>query len=253
MLLRYIAISLFILYGSAFSVFAQDTYTSMITDEMEMLPPKPKRFYWSNGVDGALFQTSLLSRPGRSNVISTLRFSYFFNFGLHLNYDKNDRFGLFTGLGIRNLGFIDKVKDSTIKHRVYAIDIPLGIKIGNLNKRNFALLGGGINLPFNYKEKGFISRSHKEKMNEWFSGRTPFVMPYVFIGHSFNPGTVVRLQYYPGNFMNPSYSFSNGINTFYPYAGYDVHLMMISLGIDLHYKNTSLKGIKEKGIVKRIM
>jgi hypothetical protein len=254
MLLRHLAISLFVLNCIVpRALKAQDTDTSMISEFDEMSAKKPNKFYWSNGMEGGIFQTSLLTRPGKTNALSTLRFTYFLNFGVNINYDYDGHMGLYSGIAIKNIGFIDKIKDSTIKHRVYALGIPLGIRIGDLQKRKFIHFGGGIDFALNYREKGFIKRNNKEKTSEWFSGRTRLLMPYVFAGMSFDPGITFKLQYYPGNFMNPSYSFNNGITTYYPYAGYNVHLLLLTLGFDIHFSAISKTAKEKKGVLKRIM
>lgn len=199
--------------------------------------PKPiKKFYVSNALDAAIFSTSSLTKGGRGKL-STLRFSYFLNFGFNFNYDFNKHIGVYTGLGIKNIGFIDKIADSTIKRRVYTIGAPIGIKFGNLKKRNYGFIGGGVDLPFNYREKGFVKRNKKEKFNEWFSDRTPLVMPYVFAGMSIDPGIAFKVQYYPGNFMNTSFAEYPGTSVLpvYPYAGYNVNLVMLSIGFDIRY------------------
>jgi hypothetical protein len=130
------------------------------------------------------------------------------------------------------MGFIDKYGDSTVKRRVYSLGIPLGIKLGDLRNRNFAIAGGGVDVPFNYRETGFVHRGEKAKFNEWFSDRTPPVMPFVFAGYSFNPGFTLKLQYYPGNFFNQDFTENMGVK---PYTNYDVHLLLLSIGIDIHY------------------
>lgn len=207
--------------------------------EVELIDVKPrpvKKFYMSNALDAAIFSTSSLQKGGRSKL-STLRFSYFLNFGFNFNYDFSKHFGVYTGLGIKNIGFIDKIADSTIKRRVYAVGAPIGIKFGNLKKRKYGFIGGGVDVPVNYREKGYVKRGNKEKFNEWFSDRTPLVMPYVFAGVSIDPGIAFKIQYYPGNFMNSSFAEYPGTSALpvYPYAGYKVNLVMLSIGFDIRY------------------
>src|SRR5690606_23453577 len=103
---------------------------------------------------------------------------------------------------------------------------------------NFFMLGGGVDFPFNYKEKGFVKRSDKTKFNEWFSQRTPAVLPYVFVGAHFHPGLSVKLQYYPGNYLNPDFKDSDGL---YPYKDYKVNLILATVGIDINFRPKELK------------
>ncbi|MFN4246564.1 MAG: hypothetical protein ACK4EY_02510 [Flavipsychrobacter sp.] len=207
--------------------------------EVELIDVKPrpvKKFYMSNALDAAIFSSSSLQKAGRSKL-STLRFSYILNFGFNFNYDFNKHFGVYTGIGIKNIGFIDKIADSTIKRRVYTIGAPIGIKFGNLKKRTYGFIGGGVDVPFNYREKGFVKRGKKDKFNEWFSDRTPLIMPYVFAGVSLDPGIAFKVQYYPSNFMNTSFAEYPGTSALpvYPYAGYNVNLIMLSIGFDIRY------------------
>ncbi len=209
-------------------------------DQQERIDIKPrpaKKFYSSNALDACIFSTSTLQKPG-VNKLSTLRFSYMLNFGFNFNYDFNKHIGILTGIGIKNIGFIDKIGDSTIKRRVYTIGAPVGIKFGNLKKRTYGFIGGGVDVPFNYREKGFIKRGKKDKFNEWFSDRTALIMPYVFAGISLDPGIAFKIQYYPTNFMNTDFTeTSSGVLPVItkPYAGYNVNLILVSIGFDIRY------------------
>jgi hypothetical protein len=222
---------------------------------MMMQPPPVKKFYLSSGLDAGIFSVSRVSaNSGASYDLSRLRFSYVLNFGMHANYDFSSHFGAFTGLGIKNIGFIEKVpaigKDVTVKRRVYTIGAPIGLKFGNLQKKTYGFIGGGVDVPFNYKEKRFTSRSNKTKFNEWFSDRTPVVMPYVFAGMSLKPGMTLKLQYYPGNFFNTDYSEQvagfPGPITVKPYATSEVNMMQLTLGMDMRYSKKHNKAVREK-------
>jgi len=206
----------------------------------------PKKFYASSCFDGALITTAFHVgafplNAGTPTTVGTARFTYFFNNGININYDFNSTIGIFTGLGIKNIGFIEKIKpiDSTIKRRVYSLGVPVGIKIGSLKKKTYAFLGGGVDIPVNYREKGFVNKGSKDKFNEWFSDRTPSYMAYGFAGISFKPGMYFKVQYYPGNFMNAGYTqnvTTNGVTVVtQPYARYDIELLMFSIGFDIRY------------------
>lgn len=202
----------------------------------DKMPPPMHRWYSGNSFDGGIFSTAIFQKPGQDRYLSSsIRFSLI-NIGYNFNYDFDEHFGVFTGLGIKNLGFIEKEGDSTVKRRVYTLGIPLGFKIGNLQKRHYFFIGGGIDAPFNYREKGFVNRRDKQKFNEWFSKRTPDFMPYLFAGFGFGSGTTLKVQYYPGNFFNQEYEETNDGATTHPYRGYEAHLLCLTFGLDLHYK-----------------
>ncbi len=80
-------------------------------------------------------------------------FSPFFNLSDYINVDLSDKTGLFSGLAIRNVGFIyDVDKNARIKARTYNLGIPFGVKIGQLDKA-FIYAGYEIEFPINYKKK----------------------------------------------------------------------------------------------------
>lgn len=204
----------------------------------EPLPPAP-RGYWGSGLDGAIFSTSFYKDAATPDAkLTTLRFTYVVNFGMNYNYDFTEHVGAFIGVGIKNIGLINKYGDSTVKRRVYTIGVPVGVKFGNLRNRNFGFLGAGFDVPFNYREKGFVSRKNKTKFSEWFSDRTPQFMPYVFAGLSLDPGVTLKFQFYPNNFFNQDFTTKNEISglDYKPYKDMEAQLFLVSLGFDIHYK-----------------
>ena len=195
-----------------------------------------QKMYTSNSFDGGIFSTALISHNG-ANSMGTLRFSYILNGGVSLHYNFDKHIGVFTGFDVKNIGFIEKFGDLTVKRRTYNIGIPVGLKFGNMaHKGHYGFIGGGVDAPINYKEKQFTSRSHKAKFNEWFSPRTPAAMPYLFAGARLRKGLTLKVQYYPGNFLNPNYKDKTGVE---PYSGYDVNILYFSVGY-------TAPGIKKK-------
>lgn len=222
-----------LLTGVCTSTCAQpkpDTVSKLLVDASTT-----RKLYAGNGLDFAMLSTAFVSRGGNTEL-TVPRFTAVVNFGFSLHYDVSNKFGLLSGVGLRNMGFIEKQGDRTYKHRVYSLGIPLGIKFGDLRNRNFAFGGAGVDFPFHYKEKTFVSRSNKTKQSEWFGAQTPRVLPFFFLGHSWDPGITIKLQYYPTNFVNEDYRFVSSTGTAQtPFAGYKVHLLLLSLGIDIHY------------------
>lgn len=195
-----------------------------------------KKLYISTGAEGFILSTTLQQKSGEAINLSTPRFTGLVNIGLNLNYDFTKRVGVYAGLDIKNIGFIEKYDnpDSTVKRRVYTFGIPVALKLGDVKYGSYLLIGGGVDFPFNYREKGFKERGNKVKFNEWFSERTPRVMPYFFVGVHLRPLLAFKLQYYPLNFMsNYGYIDANGLHT--PYDGYDVKLLMLTAGFDIPY------------------
>ena len=134
-----------------------------------------------------------------------IRYSTFFHFGEQFHVNLGKSIGLYTGIGVRNIGMINRLNDTIkVKQRVYALGIPVGIKLGDMHKRVYAALGAELELFFNYKQKTFLGsgRGEKvEKFNEWFSDRTPLLNPSLFVEFNFKKGTYIKLRYYPMNFL----------------------------------------------------
>lgn len=214
---------------SAFSVSAK--MPTADTAGMRKAAPPLQRFYIGGIMDGAIFSTASGTSPDNTKI-STVRFTYGFNIGATFNWNLGRHFGVYTGLDLKNIGFIEKESDVTTKRRTYNLGVPVGIKIGNMSpKRMYVFFGGGADAPINYKEKTFTVRNEKTKYNEWFSKATPAIMPYVFAGIGLPHGMTLKAQYYPNNYLNPDYVYKGAkVNT-----GYDVQLMLFSLGFYINY------------------
>ncbi len=199
--------------------------------------PHVRKFFIGTALDAGIFSLATIQRDytnalgapiGSTTSYSTLRFSYILNFGLTFNFNFGRHFGVYTGVDLKNIGFIEKLSGGeTQKQRTYNIGAPIGIKIGNMaDKREYLFFGGGVDAPFNYKEKRFVIRSQKTKFNEWFSDATPSIMPYVFAGFAIPHGISFKFQYYPNNYINPDYYRAG----FIPNEATTVHLMLLSIG-----------------------
>ena len=141
-------------------------------------------------------------REGNQPVI---RFSSFFHVGEQFHVNLGKLFGLYTGLGVRNIGMINAFRGNNlpikIKQRVYSLGIPAGIKIGDMQKRLYLSLGTELELFFNYKQKTFVGGRKVEKFNEWFSDRTPLLNPSFFVEINFKKFAYIKLRSYPLNFL----------------------------------------------------
>ena len=196
------------------------------------------KFYVASAADMGIFSTAFIKSNDGVNTekyMGTLRFTYFFNFGFSFNYDFNKHVGVYAGIDIKNVGYIDHFDGITVKRRTYNIGVPLAIKLGNIKDKSYFFAGGGLDVPINFKEKAFTSRGHKlEKYNEWFSDATPHIMPYVFLGYSMAPGVTYKLQYYPNNYLNEDYVKDGG----QPFSGTTVNLLMFSIGFNVPYSKS---------------
>ena len=231
---------LFFLSILAFWLISSTTHARIFisdTAQNKKLQKPFRKFFVGNDLDGAIVSSAFIKKTismqsppvtNTTNSMGIARLSAFLNTGLTFNWNPARYFGIFTGLDIKNIGFIEKnAGGETVKRRSYNLGVPLGIKIGNMvDKKPYIFLGGGADAPFNYREKTFVIRDQKAKFSEWFSSRTPALMPYMFAGASVYKGFTIKFQYYPGNFLNAGFT----TNRLQPYADYNVNIFFASIG-----------------------
>jgi hypothetical protein len=170
---------------------------------------------------------------------STLRWAPVFNIQSMLNKDLSSHVGLFTGIAVRNVGYIyDNYTDPSNdvvykkKFRSYNIGIPVGIKIGNLDKM-FIYGGYEVEFPFLYKEKTFDGGDKIDKITGWFSNREEPIQHGFLVGIQFPYGMNVKFKYYLSEFHNQDYIDGAGNK---PYAGLKSQVFYFSLSY-LMFKN----------------
>jgi len=193
--------------------------------------------YWTTGGE-LIFSFANVDQHGNS-LSSTMRFSPVVNLQAMLNKDVNKNFGLFTGLALRNVGYITKdyidPADSLNykkKFRSYNLGIPLGFKVGNLEKI-FFYAGYEIELAMSYKEKTYISGDKTDKITGWFSDRQEIFQHGFLAGVQFPYGTNLKFKYYLSEFHNQDFTDNAGIK---PYGGLKANIFYISLNFFL-FKN----------------
>ena len=160
---------------------------------------------------------------GGLDVNSNIRFTLFFHTQHHINLDIGNNIGLFTGFGIRNIGFItedlyqnmgfldidnthiDYNKNTKIKRRSYSMGFPIGLKLGSLSKHFFLFGGYEWEWMFHYKQKLFID-GEKFKFSEWTSDRVNPWVPSFFGGIQFPQGFRLKFKYYLDDFLNPGFT-----------------------------------------------
>jgi hypothetical protein len=177
-----------------------------------------------------------------SNPNSTLRWAPVINIQSMLNKDLSKKFGVFTGLAVRNVGYIyDHYYDPAEevyykkKFRSYNLGVPVGIKIGNLNG---AFLYGGyeIELPFLYKEKTFDAGGKIAKTTGFFSSRENLFQHGFLVGIEFPYGINLKFKYYLSEFHNQDFQQDTPNGVVYPYKGLESHIFYFSLSSYL-FKN----------------
>ncbi|MDP3463862.1 MAG: hypothetical protein Q8S18_13800 [Bacteroidales bacterium] len=167
-----------------------------------------------------------------------MRFSPVFNFQNLLNYDVYEYVGIFTGLNLRNIGFIYDEPNTNIrkKYRSYNIGVPIGIKFGNMSG-GFLYGGYEIEFPINYKEKTFENEKKTDKFNVWFSNRQPAYYHTVQVGIQFKGGTNLKFKYYLTGFFNKKFKETINSAEIKPFENFDVNVFYVSLNYNL-FKNS---------------
>ena len=195
--------------------------------------------YITSGME-IIFSEATINDTQNPDASSTLRFAPIISGQSMLNIDMSEKFGLFTGLAYRNVGYIydsyttrDPQAEITTpikkKFRTYNIGIPVGIKLGNLN--NLFFYGGyEIEFPFVYKEKTFNTADEKEQTDVyWFSNRSENIQQSWLVGVQLPYGMNIKFKYYFTEFHNQNFE-ANGVK---PYAGLNSKIWYISLTANL--------------------
>ncbi len=193
-------------------------------------PSAQKKAYTTSGGE-IIFSWAEASQGGFDADVIT-RFSPVLNIQIQAHRDFGSQFGLFSGVNIRNVGYIwddPTAVNTRYKARSYTLGIPLALKLGKMN--GFFLFGGyEIEFPFNYKEKKFVNEDKVEKNTSWFSNKTPTLYNTFFAGIQTPFGTQIKFKYYVTNFFNKGYTAqdSNG-NSYHPYESLEANVFYVSL------------------------
>lgn len=161
------------------------------------------------------------ANPDDEILNSPLRFTMFFHLGYNLHIDFSDKFGVYSGLGIRNVGMInnerlkdedDVIQDYKFVRRSYNLGIPFAFKLGSFENNTYLYFGGELELQFAFKQKYWDSHDRsgsKTKYDEWFGDQTNTLLPSAFVGIQFPYGMNVRFKYYLDDFLNHDYKNPN--------------------------------------------
>jgi len=156
-----------------------------------------------------LFQLSE-TELGGVDVQDQMRFTLFPHFGEYWHMDFGNSFGLYTGMVMRNVGFIydENVPLQKTIRRSLNIGVPMALKFGSF-KHHFYLYGGGeYELLFHYKAKRWDNHDRdgtKRTQKEWFSDKTKRFVPSAFVGAQLPGGFNVKVKYYLDDFLNLDY------------------------------------------------
>ena len=207
---------------------------------MAMTASGQSKTYATSGLE-VIFSFADIEQGGVSQS-STLRFAPVFNLSSMLNRDVTDRFGLFTGLAVRNVGYIfdnydDFAENATYKKkfRSYNLGVPVGIKIGDLD-RMFLYAGYEVEVAFLYKEKTFEGGDKIDKITGWFSDRQDIFQHGFLVGVQLPKGANLKFKYYLSDFHNQDFVDGAGHK---PYEGLNSQVFYFSLNMMI-FRNTEI-------------
>jgi len=176
-----------------------------------------------------LFQSGTIEKSG-ADVNTNLRFTLFFHLGEYVHFDMGNYVGLYTGVGVRNVGFITDEGGIKTKYRSYMLGAPLALKLGSFKDRFYVYGGGEYEWMFTFKQKTFVD-DQKIKYSEWFSNRTPDFIPSVFAGIQFPYGFNVKFKYYLKDFLNHDYQGSGDYDDYTVFTKTQVWYISVSFQI----------------------
>jgi hypothetical protein len=157
-----------------------------------------------------LFQFANVEIESSSVTNTPPRLTLFFHWGQYYHFDVADHLGFYTGLALRNVGFIydDNTPRKTVR-RAYTLGVPLALKLGAIKDHLYIFGGGEYEMLFHYKGKRWFNdnrKGSKVKDTEWFSNKTELFVPSVFAGIQFPKGFNIKFKYYLGDFLNLDYT-----------------------------------------------
>jgi hypothetical protein len=224
-----------------FSIF----FSTIILTTNLQAQESTKKGYWKSGgelifsggdVGRSVIQKESTSEFDELESDMVVRFSAFFHLQSQFHYDFSESVGIYTGIGIRNIGWINKFSGSStlghsfrMKQRSYALGVPLALKLGQVSDGFYIAIGGEAELFFAYKQKVFVN-DQKLKSSEWFSDKVNLFNGSVFIDIVGKEGGYIRFKYYLTDFLaDDKQSFSFGENKYLLYFEKS-QLFSISIG-----------------------
>jgi hypothetical protein len=147
---------------------------------------------------------------GFSPNTNGLRFSWFFNMSQNYKHNFGKNVQLSTGVSLKNLGTIntDSVGGVKIRSvaRYYTIGVPIALRFGDIEKRKWFGLDGGLDVPINRKFKAWqvgkkgSTKGKTDIADTWDRSNYNPIAPYV--GASFCVNRIgVKYSYYLNPFM----------------------------------------------------
>jgi hypothetical protein len=213
-------------------IFLYVAITTVLAVAQGNIDQKSKPYVTTGGE--LIFSLAHLS-INQSEQSTPLRFSPVFNAQMWIHVDQDERFGVFSGVTLRNVGFIYDLPGTNIrkKARSYNVGIPFAFKVGDMNG-TFVYAGYEAELAFNYKEKTFEDGDKKDKFNRWFSDRMNLFQHGFFVGVQLPHDTNIKFKYYLSKFYNSNFAETDASGAVvHPYENIDANVFYFALTVML--------------------
>lgn len=197
------------------------------------------------------FTDAFKSQNPQAQISDTpVRFTTFYHVTQLWHLDFGENIGMYTGLGIRNVGMIsnemlntgasgmEAVQPYKIIRRLYTGGIPLAMKLGAFDQNLYVYGGGEIEFGIHYKEKYWNSHDRsgsKTKTKAWFASQTNNILPSVFAGVQLPGGANVKFRYYLTDFLNHNYTDTNPVSDLTRYKSSQLWYVSLSWNINTAY------------------
>lgn len=224
-------------------------FVTLNTNAQKIYPITSGEMIFSNGT--IEFTDEYLAQYPEAQASGVpLRFTAFFHLSQYWHFDFTGSFGLYTGLGIRNVGIIsdeilyngspgiESYQPYKIIRRLYTGGIPLALKLGSFKDNLYFFGGGEVEFGIHYKEKYWNSHSRdgsKTKYTAWFSNQYQPVLPSAIVGVQFPGGVNLKFKYYLNDFLNHDYKNQNFVSDLTRYKTSQVWYISLSWQFNTAY------------------
>lgn len=232
----------------------RDTY---LTSEREII------FSWGD----LKFSDAYAQANPEAKILATpTRFTCVFHYGQLAHLDLNNFVGLYSGILLRNVGFISNevlpdpenvgsTFDAKVIRRTYNLGVPIAMKVGSFKDNFHIYFGGEYEWAFHYKEKYWKAHSRdgdKKKTTKWWPNQVSSFIPSAFVGVQFPKGINLKLKYYLDNMLNHEFSKAPtsrnaAVSDLSKYK--QSQLMYISLSIAINPKEKAKKSKVDEEVV----
>jgi hypothetical protein len=164
----------------------------------------PLRTWYEMSGSELIFSSGDVSSYGQK-LKNEGRFTGFFHINSQAHYDYTSAFGMYSGLSLINVGFINRLplangEDLRLIQRSYSLGVPLAFKLGNMRKRSYLALGASAEYMFHYRQRAYYN-GKKDITSNWFPNQVRPFNAAVFAELHLSKGFFIRAKYYLNDFL----------------------------------------------------